>query len=296
MSQDKKVKMGIVIGMMIFLVAICIVVIVFQNKSVEQEPNSQPLVPLSMTLVDEYSTFFALVNVVNEYFRYIKQADSEAVYSVLYSKFISENQLTQANVLDMITLEDSEQFLQASNIYYQAFGENYLYLVEGSLIVNEFEENRVIDDDFQIFVIVDYSTFSFAISPITNSEELLNPLSENQISIVRNNYNRMQTSGVITTDYICSLYYADFTGLLFDNINDSYSLLSDSFKQRYSLISYVSYMSPRLTSISSKITDCNVDYENEKRIYTIIDENSNRFTFLENSIMNYRVEFAFNTV
>ncbi|HIQ94806.1 TPA: hypothetical protein IAB29_06730 [Candidatus Ventrenecus stercoripullorum] len=294
MTRESKVKTGIVIGVMIFLVAICIVVIVFQKEPTVQEPNFGPTSPLSMSLVDEYSTFFALSRDVNQYFTYVREANSEAVYSMLYSRYIDENQLTESNVLDTVTLENPDQYFQAKNIYYQEFNGNYLYLVEGVLIVNEFENNVVINDDYQIFVIADYNTFSFAVYPILNTEEITNPLVEDRISIPVNNYNKLLTTGVISSEYVCNLYYSNFISQVFENVGETYDLLSSSFKNQYNINSYTSYMSERLSFISTEVSNCDVHLENEKRVYTVTDTNSNQFVFREKSIMNYEVEFSFN--
>ena len=247
-----------------------------------------------MSLVDEYSTFFALSRDVNQYFTYIREADNEAVYSLLYSRYIDENQLTESNVLDVVTLENQEQYFQAKNIYYQEFNGNYLYLVEGSLIVNEFENNVVINDDYQIFVIVDYNTFSFAVYPIFRAEEITNPLLEDRISIPVNNYNKLLTTGVISSDYVCKLYYSNFVSKLFENVKDTYDLLSSFFKDQYNINSYTSYMNERLSIISAEVSNCDIHLENEKRVYTVTDTNLNQFVFLEKSIMNYEVEFSFH--
>lgn len=294
MTRESKVKVGIVIGIMIFLVAICIVAIVFPKKQVIEEPDFGPVSPLSLILVDEYSTFFALSRDVNQYFTYIRDSDNKAAYSLLYSRYINENQLTESNVFDTISLENSDQFFQARNIYYQEFNGNYLYLAEGALIVNEFEKNQVINDHYQIFIIVDYNTFSFAVYPILNTDEITNPLLEDRISITANNYNTLLTTGVISSEYICNLYFSNFINQVFVNVRETYDLLSSSFKSRYNINSYSSYMNTRLYSISTEVSNCDVHLENEKRVYTVTDRNSNQFVFREKSIMNYEVEFSFN--
>ena len=71
-------------------------------------------------------------------------------------------------------------------------------------------------------------------------------------------------------------------------------MLSSSFKNQYNINSYTSYMNERLSFISTEVSNCDVHLENEKRVYTVTDTNSNQFVFREKSIMNYEVEFSFN--
>ncbi len=292
MKSETKTKIFIVTIIMIVCILFCSILFLFQKnpKPIEKEPLS-----LSTTPVNEYSTFFAIVNDLNQYFRYIKEQNKDAVYSLLFESFILENDITTTNIFSKIKLENEDQIVQAQNIYYQEINGNYLYLVEGNLLVNSFEENTVINENFQIFILMDYENSTYAIYPIEENEEIKSPLTENKISILNNDYNRMLTTGVISKDYICNLYYADYLEKISTNRAESYEVLTDKFQKDYSLNEYQNYLNRNINKISSEIKECTVSEEEEKRIYRIIDTNENEFTLIENSIMNYQVEFSLNT-
>ena len=291
MKSETKLKFTITITLMLICVLLCLGIFLLQNNKKPLE--TQPLV-LSPEPVNEYSTFFALVNNVNQYFNYVKEGNSEAVYSLLFPTYIEENMITTNNIFDKIKLENNEQILQANNIYYQEINGNYLYLVEGNLIINSFEENSIINDHFQIFVLIDYNNFTYAIYPITADEEIKSPLTENNISMEYNGYNQTSTTGVISSNYICNLYFGDFLNKITVNIEESYEYLSSAFQQQYSLNNYMNYIDSNMDKLSSEIQECTAEEENEKRIYSVVDGNGNQFTFKENSIMNYEVEFSLN--
>ena len=55
--------------------------------------------------------------------------------------------------------------------------------------------------------------------------------------------------------------------------------------------SYEKYIISNLNLISTTADKCKLDEYEDKRIYTVIDNNDNMYKFTENGIMNYVVDF-----
>ena len=114
----------------------------------------------------------------------------------------------------------------------------------------------------------------------------------NMDNLPLNSFNEIEASNIVTNDYICNLYYSSYIDKLVNNIDESYELLEDDFKNKNfaNKEKYIEFMNNKLKSISLDIKNCTKTTRNDKRIYTIFDGN-NTFNFIEESIMNYRVSF-----
>lgn len=288
MNRNERNKL-IIVGIIMFFIISTAGIVIFLTEKFKQEDQ---VVPLSMTLVDEYSTFFAVVNDVNQYLTFVSQKNIDAIYALLDDTFISQNKVTKDNVLSNVLTVEENTIVQANNIYYQEINGNYLYFLEGSLLKNEYEKNSIVDSNYKIFIVVDYENSSYSLIPYKEEDGNNNPLKNNSINIKRDNYNHMLTSGIITNNYICNIYYSKFLNQLFSNTGSTYDLLTKQMQQDYTKSAYVDLVEHNLQNISPTIEDCQLNEVEENRIYQITDKNNNKFEFIEESIMNYKVNFS----
>lgn len=287
MNKEIVIKISIPIIILTFLCLIFFIIFSFSKES-----DKSTSIELKLVKTNEYSTFFAIVNDINEYFNYIREKNEQAVLDLLFENYKVKNKVTSQNVMEKIFLENENQLFQAKEIYEQEVNGNYLYLAKGNLVVNEFEENKIINNNFQIFVLIDYETYSYAVFPIDN--EITSPLTTNEINISKNYYNQILTTGIISNEFICNLYYGEFINTLYTNIKASYNYLSDDFKQKYPINEYVKYFDVQISNISSQIDNCQLAIEDNYKIYIISDINGNLFKFKEKSIMDFEIEFSLN--
>lgn len=290
MNKENRVKLGIV-GIL-FVICILIFLIVYFNKGKNETINNEKNNPFQMQDVVEYSAFFSVVNDINKYLFYNYSKNSTALYQVLNKEFVTKNNLNTSNVLTKLELFENNVTFKAMQMYYEENGNNILYYVIGNLLVSNYEEMEVIKENVKLFVLVDYRSLSYSIYPIHEDIEEI-PIQNKEQSIVLNAYNEMQASGVVTDHYICSLYYADYLDKLNKNMDETYNLLEEDFKNKnYSnQEKYVRFMKDKIENISSDMKSCNISTKNNKRVYTINDSNNNSFTFIEEAIMDYKVSF-----
>ena len=51
------------------------------------------------------------------------------------------------------------------------------------------------------------------------------------------------------------------------------------------------YINNNLNRITTDADKCSLEKVKNKRIYTVLDKNSNKYVFVETNIMNYKVDF-----
>ena len=150
---------------------------------------------------------------------------------------------------------------------------------------------------YSIVIITDENNFSYSLYPVFNDEyiEVINGI--RRININNNQYNSFNNANNINNEQICIVYLSNFISSIFNDINSSYDLLSDNMRRIYSdNTSYKNYINNNIDLISSTADKCKMEEVDDKRIYTVIDSNGNKYIFNEESVMNYKVDFYLKEV
>lgn len=268
--------------------AICLVVaFLFNYKS-----NYEKLIH-----VNEYDVFFSNVNYLNNYISKIANNDNNAVYNLLDDKYIDKNNITIDNVIDFIGNYSSFSSFEATDMTFVQVNDDFIYYVQGKIYEETYEDKILIDDDYSIVIITDENNFSYSLYPVFNDEyiEVINGI--RRININNNQYNSFNNANNINNEQICIVYLSNFISSIFNDINSSYDLLSDNMRRIYSdNTSYKNYINNNIDLISSTADKCKMEEVDDKRIYTVIDSNGNKYIFNEESVMNYKVDFYLKEV
>ena len=271
MQKKKIIRFAIVL--IIFLVIFCIVFVVNQLSSSQYENYEEPE-------------------------KEITPYNTESLLNILHSEYIKEYDINENNIYNnLIKLNsDSQYTFKARKMDYQTYDElnRYLYYVNGDIILNNFEDSEVFMKDIKFLINVDYENLTYAIYPLNYLYEVL-PIINPQKEIIKNEDNGLIGSNVITKDYICNLYLNDFISIVNNDLDKSYDLLESDFRRKNyaKKSSYIDYMSKNKNKLSSQIFSCN-SLSIQQHIYEIKDMNYNTYTFTEESVMNYKVEFTIN--
>ncbi len=289
MSQENKIKF-IIFGILIllcFIITSAFLILLKDDKTPKNPPEQK--IPFDMQPVSEYSYFFSQVNNINKYLNYNKNKNNIALYNTLAKEFIDTNQITIDNILTKIELYNESPTFKAKEMYYKEQDNKFIYYLIGDITTATFEEIITLKENVKYFLLVDYNRLSMAIYPVYNDIETI-PINMDNLPL--NSFNEIEASNIVTNDYICNLYYSSYIDKLVNNIDESYELLEDDFKNKNfaNKEKYIEFMNNKLKSISLDIKNCTKTTRNDKRIYTIFDGN-NTFNFIEESIMNYRVSF-----
>mgnify|MGYP007081842299 FL=1 len=245
--------------------------------------------------VDEYNNFFTITNYVNNYLEYSSTYNASKLYDVLYSDYIDSKGITINNLFDYLKEYSIDISVEVNKIEYVSVKNNYIYYIQGKLNEMTFDTTNVIDNDFRIIVIVDFDNSTYAVYPLSDKDDYKKIIdSIKKINIDSNSNNRTIKSDLITKEKICVLYLSDYVNKLNYDIEEAYKLLDDTTKKNYSLEKFKSYINNNFDKITTDADKCLFETVGDKRIYTVIDKNGNRYVFRENGIMNYKVNFYLN--
>lgn len=244
--------------------------------------------------VNEYNTFFSTTKYVNSYLNYLSNGDSQAVYNLLFDKYIEKYNITEDNVLSKLNKYPKDISIRVKQMEYVKVKNNYIYYINGKIIENGYDYEKVIEENFEIIAINDFNNLSVALYPIndTNYKKIIDNIKE--INIVQNNTNHIVKSDLITKEQICIMYLSDYLNEIKTNIDYSYEILSQSMKKKYTTLdSYKKYINSQINNLTTVADKCKEEEIDKKRVYTVVDKNENVYSFTEESIMNYKVDLYF---
>lgn len=243
-----------------------------------------------LEVVNDYNSFFTTTNYVNNFLSYSK--DSSKLYDVIYSSYIDDNNITKDNIFDYIKSYQGDVSIKVIAMKYVKVKDNYIYYVKGKLYQSTFDSVEVIEDNFDVVVLVDIDTSSYSIYPIDDNDykDIINGIKK--IKIDNNSNNVVKISSSISKEQMCVVYLSDYIDKLNNDINSAYDVLSNSMKEKYvSLDNFRLYINNNLNRITTDADKCSLEKVKNKRIYTVLDKNSNKYVFVETNIMNYKVDF-----
>ena len=276
----KKDDIKTFITIIIICTLIAGLVLILNRKS-----NSEKL-----EVVNDYNSFFTTTNYVNNFLSYSK--DSSKLYDVIYSSYINDNNITKDNIFDYIKSYQGDVSIKVTAMKYVKVKDNYIYYVKGKLYQSTFDSVEVIEDNFEVVVLVDINTSSYSIYPIDDNDykDIINGIKK--IKIDNNSNNVVKISSSISKEQMCVVYLSDYIDKLNNDINSAYDVLSNSMKEKYvSLDNFRLYINNNLNRITTDADKCSLEKVKNKRIYTVLDKNSNKYVFVETNIMNYKVDF-----
>lgn len=248
--------------------------------------------------VKEYNDYFSSINYINKYLSTIESKDREKVYNYLYDEYLNKNAITRDSILNKLRDYPSDANLNVESMKYVKIKNNYLYYIKGKLILNTFSSKEVVEDNYQVILLKDYSNKTFSVYPLNNNDNYKKIIDKiRKIDIQKNNDNLLDNkTELITKEQICVLYLSNYLNNVRDDINSSYSSLSDTMKKKNefsSLENYRSYINQNSSKLTTVADKCYVEKIDNKRVYTVIDKNENTYKFTEEYVMKYTVDLFF---
>ena len=270
----------------IIVCAVCLALVFILSR----KKNIDTLKP-----VEEYNTYFSVTNYMNSYISYLANNDREAIYNMLSSEYIYKNNINQNNILNIVKTynQDSMLSLKITSIdEIKIKNDKYIYYIKGKIIKNTFESDEVIDNNYNVLLLADYSNLTEAVYPLDEEkyETIINNIKD--INITKNKYNKIKSSSITSTETICVLYLSDYVEKLNNNIEEAYDNLNSNMKNKYQNVNeFKEYINSNKDNITTKADKCTKNGKN----YIVIDSNNNTYTFTEQSVMKYKVDIKFNS-
>lgn len=296
MNKKKKIIVLSIICIL-FLSLLALAYTLYKKTESEKDyvEEVQEQIPEQMSVVTEYDIFFSIGNNLNQYLKYLQDQNADAIYSLLSKEFIEEYEITPQNVLNYLDqYEQKTNTFQAKSMYYKSEETKYLFYVKGDIIEDNYETSSIVKENVLFLVSADYQNLTYSVYPLEYEITSNLPVKCEDITILPNEYNEFLGSGVITKEYICNLYLSDFYTTIIKNPSKTYELLQKKFRTHTypKKKDYLSFLEENQEKFTSQILYCDLAATNTPRIYKITDLNYNTYTFTEERIMKYKVEFS----
>lgn len=222
---------------------------------------------------------------------YNKDAQIENVYSLLSSKFIKQQNITQSNLFSIIkTIDEEEIFIPLEMKVLEKENINQ-YIVYGEI---QSLSNKFISKSF-IIVNLDMKNKTYSIEPVIDNYNSIDDITLNNenIAINKNDYNMYQNQN-ITNEYVTNEYFVLLKRLMLSDPDTAYTLMKEEYKNsRFGNINefrnYINNNRQEILKIDMKQYLVN-NYENYIE-YVAKDQFGNLYIFDENEDKSIDIKF-----
>lgn len=281
--------MGIFVGIVLLVMA-------FNNKQDIPEDIHTPIdgnyLFSEVYDINEYQTVY---NCSKAYYNAINSSVNE-VFSLLYEDYTVKNNITFNNIESYVEKKYANfnyvihALEKYSNVYYSLYFVEATYSLEG--LDSIVEETKVKD-----VIIEDVANGTFAVLPVLNIDTTFKDIIEEyqlvqyNTVIVKNGNNEIK-NGVISEFNEAIMYFNDFISIVNNNCSQAYSLLSEDTQKNYSSIYDFQKVCDQYKTkyVSPVIANYRIDVDGIKRSIKIKDNYSIDYTFIINSVKNYKVD------
>lgn len=265
--ERKKTMLGIIILILIIIMIIVVLLVYIDNnqsdkKELEKQDQTkvdvmnnpgkiiEGVIPSKTQIPNIY---FSIEKVLKQYLEYVAKKDINAIYGLLDYKYINENNINTANVLEYVSKHNSESSTYIKEMY-EISGDKY-----SSYYINYLEQN----ENYYITINMDTSSESFSVIPMSEEKykkivlEPAKAFGNNEDTVKRNEYNEFSFI-YLTTEEIVQKYFENYKNKNSDTVGNL---------DRYTVMR-------------------NDDGTTE---YTCTDDNGKTYTFKINAVMDYTV-------
>ena len=281
-GKEDVYKLGIVL---ILFAIICIFVFLFLGKKEELVENNN-----QFTDVSNYNIFFFVNNNVNNYIDYVIQRNTEAVFSFFENDFKIREGINQNIVFNKIPSYNDGDFYKAFITKSYTLNDGFeIYYTEGQIVNEGYETTTIVQPLVRFLLYVDFKNMTTSIALLNSpfeEEQFVAEVDKNK-EISLNVYNKIEQIEIIDYTRICSMYLSDFISRIDGDLSSVYSLVTN-FDTLEKFDDFI-----KQNNITGDIQSCSQTMnEDGKRVYKIKDKNNYNYTFVEESILNYRVSLV----
>ena len=283
----------LIIGLILLLVisgTITIVLIKITNKPKETEIEEQlgdVETKFKREKVSNSTVFYTVEDCINFYIDSVKAEEKDKIFELLDLEYINENNINQENVLKYT--EKSKYSFIALDMYESELHNVCSYIVEGVV------DDGTYNTKMYFRVGLDTNNFSFNIMPLSskkyNSIDEIEE-KENIVEIPNNDANSYQYKRIKENEIIEKIfkYYCDLT---VNNAKKAYDMLEQEYREkRFDKYSkFQDYIKKRSENLKqARVAGYSVKGEENKKIYTVVDQDGRVYIFKQKSIMNFTVQ------
>ena len=286
-------KKVLIIGLILILIISGTVTIVLtgktdneKNMDVEEQVGDVET-KFKREKVSNSTVFYTVEDCINFYIDSVEAEEKDKIFELLDEKYINENNINQENVLKYV--EKPKNSFIALDMYESELDNVCSYIVEGV------ENDGIYNTKMYFRVGLDTNNFSFNIMPLSakkynNIDEIEE--SESIAEIPNNDANSYQYNRIKENEIIEKIlkYYCDLT---VNNVKKAYDMLEQEYREkRFDKYSkFQDYIKKRSENLKqARVAGYSVKEEENKKIYTVVDQDGRVYIFKQKSIMNFTVQ------
>lgn len=320
-------KIIIVLSIFIMIILVIMVVIkyqVFKNKNVDMNEiylleEIDTSVDDSIELikevkeVDDRRTYYIMKNIVEKYFSYVKQyqtdvlhtklegditvtpEEKEANFDILYTlydqEYIEDSGLDKNQIKSNLKKYEEADDISIDKMYYQDISDNIgIFIADISLC----KEHKRLDGDNRILARIDKMKTTFAIIPENNQYEdmyMENSLNFSDKEIQKNTYNKYPLKNIEDTQIIEDFLYK-YKDMVLYNREEAYDLFEEEYRNKRfgDYQAFSKYVDNNLQDIAKlSFTKYLVNNYDGYKEYVCKDKYENLYIFHETTVMNFKI-------
>lgn len=286
-------KKVLIIGLILILIISGTVTIVLtrktdneKNMDVEEQVGDVET-KFKREKVSNSTVFYTVEDCINFYIDSVKAEEKDKIFELLDEKYINENNINQENVLKYV--EKPKNSFIALDMYESELNNVCSYIVEGV------ENDGIYNTKMYFRVGLDTNNFSFNIMPLSakkyNSIDEIEE-SESIAEIPNNDANSYQYNRIRENEIIEKIlkYYCNLT---VNNAKKAYDMLEQKYREkRFDKYSeFQAYIKKRSENLKqARVAGYSVKEEENKKTYTVVDQDGRVYIFKQKSIMNFTVQ------
>ncbi len=304
----KKFKYLIIVFIILVLLVITILLIANRKEEVvEQQPEQEEIVEEGYINIKDPKKMFNIVNCISRYYDIINQNSSlyyttdesgnriknitnqakEAVYHLLSTDYIKENDITTENVIDKIVTINEKALFVPTKMKVDSNNNIERYLVSG--FITGLKNNYI--GDINIIVNLDNQNEAFSIEPINKQINSIEDLEkEVQITQIEQNDNNKYIPIEVNDEYIITQYINMYKKMALAKPEIAFEYLDKEYREKRfgtqeEYLKYVQANKDYITTLALQ------KYKVDQNKYLCNDIYENMYTFTTNDgLLDYTIK------
>ena len=141
------------------------------NMSNNNIPSNKPIINKEISRLNDSDEYFTVQNVINYFYDVREQNNTKELFDLLNKEYISNNGITEDNILDNINLANDNVNFNAEEIYYNVRSNITYYFLKGYLVGDSFIKEDTYNDNVYFLVIVDIDN-NYVIMPLNDIKNI----------------------------------------------------------------------------------------------------------------------------
>ena len=230
----------LIIIVIVVLLIMTSLLAVFISLNIEDNDNgnsgnnnsSKPIINKEISRLNDTDEYFAAQNTINYFYDVREQNNAKELLTLLNEEYVNSNEITEANILDYIVLENDNINFHASEIYYNAESNITYYFMKGYIVGDSFIKEDTYDDNIYFLVIVDMDN-NYSIMPLSDINNIEEYAKSYDIKETYIDNNTLFTETNLEEQDKIINYINNYSDLMFLDVDKAYNMLDDNTKEIY---------------------------------------------------------------